>query len=203
MATARDVPSGMVRVIAPRVPMQTVVNGRFHTGITFRDFWIDRREVTNRQFAAFVDAGGYRNPAFWKHPFVTTNAKVVSWVEAMTHFRDQTGRPGPAAWVLGRYAEGQEAFPVTGISWYEAAAYSAFAGKDLPTLFQWNHVAGFNDVTAAVVPLANFAGRGIRPTAESTALHRFGAYRPCRQREGMGVQREFARTPLSSRRRLG
>jgi cephalosporin-C deacetylase-like acetyl esterase len=78
--------------------------------------------------------------------------------------------------VLGRYAEGQDAFPVTGISWYEAAAYSAFAGKDLPTLFQWNHVAGFNDVTAAVVPLANFAGRGIRPTAESTALHRFGAY---------------------------
>ena len=87
LATARDAPSGMVRVIAPRVPVQTVVNGGFHSGITFRDFWIDRREVTNRQFAAFVDAGGYRNPAFWKHPFVTVDAKVVAWVEAMTHFQ--------------------------------------------------------------------------------------------------------------------
>ena len=65
---------------------------------------------------------------------------------------------------------------MTGISWYEAAAYSAYAGKDLPTVFQWNHVAGFDDVTAAVVPLANFAGRGTQPTAESRALHRFGAY---------------------------
>ena len=48
--------------------------------------------------------------------------------------------------------------------------------RNLPTVFQWNHVAGFDDVTAAVVPLANFAGRGTQPTAESRALHRFGAY---------------------------
>ncbi len=29
-------------------------------------FWMDRFEVTNRQFKEFVDAGGYRKPEYWK-----------------------------------------------------------------------------------------------------------------------------------------
>src|SRR2546426_5415406 len=36
---------------------------------------------------------------------------------------------GPAAWELGDYSEGQADYPVTGISWYEAAAYAEFIGK--------------------------------------------------------------------------
>ena len=48
-------------------------------------------------------------------------------------FRDATGRPGPAGWELGRYPKDQADFPVTGISWFEAAAYCEYAGKALPT----------------------------------------------------------------------
>ena len=44
----------------------------------------------------------------------------------MKEFRDATGRPGPAAWELGNYPDGRDNFPVTGISWYEAAAYAEF-----------------------------------------------------------------------------
>ena len=67
-------------------------------------FWMDRFEVTNRQFKEFVDAGGYRKPEYWKQPFVK-DGQVVPWQQAISEFRDLTGRPGPATWQLGAYPE--------------------------------------------------------------------------------------------------
>ena len=40
-------------------------------------FWLDRHELTNRECKAFVDAGGYRRPELWKHPFVVAAADPV------------------------------------------------------------------------------------------------------------------------------
>jgi serine/threonine protein kinase len=95
-------------------------------------FFIDKCEVTNRRFKEFVDAGGYQNSRYWKQPFVR-DGKVLAWEEAMSLFRDSTDRPGPATWVSGDYPAGRADFPVSGVSWYEAAAYAEFAGKSLPT----------------------------------------------------------------------
>ena len=47
----------------------------------------------------------------------------------MGEFRDTTGRPGPSTWELGTYPDGQDDWPVSGVSWYEEAAYAAYAGK--------------------------------------------------------------------------
>ena len=69
---------------------------------------------------------------YWKEEFIK-NGKKLSWEQAMAEFTDQTGRPGPATWEAGSYPDGQDDYPVTGVSWYEAAAYSEFAGKSLPT----------------------------------------------------------------------
>ena len=55
----------------------------------------------------------------------------------MALFKDSTGRPGPATWVAGEYPAGQDDYPVTGVSWFEAAAYAEFAGKQLPTIYHW------------------------------------------------------------------
>ena len=38
--------------------------------IPLSEFWIDRYEVTNRQFKGFVDAGGYSKREYWKQPFI-------------------------------------------------------------------------------------------------------------------------------------
>ena len=103
-------------------------------------FFVDTFEVTNRQYQAFVDAGGYTNRAYWKQPFVRNNG-AVSWNEAMTSFRDPTGRPGPATWEGGHYPAGKADYPVSGVSWYEAAAYAVFAGKSLPVIAQAAEVA--------------------------------------------------------------
>ena len=58
------------------------------------DYWIDRFEVTNRQFKAFVDAGGYRTRDYWKEP-IAENGRTLSWDEAMATVPRHDGPAGP------------------------------------------------------------------------------------------------------------
>ena len=171
----RSAVAGMVRVDAPEqsVPM-FLVPGSDPVDVVYRDFWLDRYEVTNRQFKAFVDAGGYQRREFWLHEFVR-DGKAASWEDAMGSFRDATGRQGPATWQVGAYPDGQDDYPVTGVSWYEAAAYARFAGKSLPTLPHFFGVAGYF-LAARLLPEANFAGKGPVRVGTTAALSRFGAY---------------------------
>ena len=128
------------------------------------DFFIDRHEVTNREYAEFVRAGGYRRPEFWKHVFVK-DGRVTPFEEAMKNFVDVTGRPGPATWELGNYPAGQKDFPVAGVSWFEAAAYAAFAGKELPTVQQWQRAAFRTSLIQNGLPVLRLSNFGDRPVA--------------------------------------
>jgi len=65
------------------------------------------------------------------------NGSQLSWEEAMSYFKDQTGNFGPANWSSGIFPTGEDQYPVSGISWYEAAAYAEFSHKSLPTLYHW------------------------------------------------------------------
>src|SRR5687767_15876801 len=69
----------------------------------------------------------------------------------MERLRDSTGRSGPATWELGSYAEGQDEYPVGGISWFEAAAYARFVGKSLPTFYHWRAASGMDDIFSDVL----------------------------------------------------
>ena len=75
---------------------------------------------------------------------------------------DTTGRPGPAIWEQGAYPSGQDDYPVTGVSWYEAAAYARWAGKSLPTIYHWSRAADLR-LSGSVVPASNFSGKGLLP----------------------------------------
>jgi dienelactone hydrolase len=138
------------------------------------DFLMDRTEVTNAEYKVFVDGGGYQKPEYWKQQFVE-NGRTLSWDEAVGRFRDTTGRAGPAGWELGRFPTGQETHPVTGVSWFEAAAYAEFVGKSLPTAYHWTRAARLND-RSIVVPGSNFAGSGTVPVGSVGALNQFGTY---------------------------
>ena len=137
-------------------------------------FWLDRYEVTNQSFKAFVDGGGYRKPEYWKHPFVK-EGREIPWQDAMRLFVDSTGRPGPATWELGSYPEGQANYPVGGVSWYEAAAYAEYAHKSLPSVAHWQRAAGFG-YFSEILRLSNFSGQGPAPAGKYRGVGPFGTY---------------------------
>ena len=141
------------------------------------DYWLDKYEVTNREFQKFVDAGGYREHKYWKHTF-TKDGAVLSWAQAMAVFHDATGRPGPSTWAGGNYREGQGDFPVTGVSWYEAAAYADFVGKALPTIYHWYHASGGlgTDWISDILYLSNFGGEGPAPVGSHQGMAPHGSY---------------------------
>jgi serine/threonine protein kinase/formylglycine-generating enzyme required for sulfatase activity/predicted esterase len=108
--------------------------------VPVEDFFIDKYEVTNREYKEFIVAGGYYKSEYWKYAFVK-DGKPVAWEVAMNEFRDRTGLQGPRNWTGQNFPEGKAEHPVTDITWYEAAAYAAFRGKQLPTIFQWEKAA--------------------------------------------------------------
>jgi dienelactone hydrolase len=168
-----SVPAGMV----------TVPSGRYGLNITelgglgpfdMAQYYIDKFEVTNRQFKEFVDRGGYTNREYWKNPFVE-NGRTLTWEEAMTRFRDATGRPGPATWEGGRYPDGHEDYPVGGVSWYEADAYATFAGKSLPTIVHWYRAADAHS-SRYIMPLSNLGGPGVAPVGKYKGVGTYGTF---------------------------
>jgi TolB-like protein/formylglycine-generating enzyme required for sulfatase activity/Tfp pilus assembly protein PilF/dienelactone hydrolase len=143
--------------------------------VTLPDFWLDRTEVTNREYKEFINAGGYRDRKYWKVPFVK-EGRTFTFEQAMAELRDRTGRPGPSTWELGAYPEGQGDFPVGGVSWYEAAAYAAWARKQLPTAYHWYRAAGASGLFSDILTASNFSGKGPLPVTSTGGLGPFGTY---------------------------
>jgi dienelactone hydrolase len=169
----QDTPPDMVRAAALSTAVGlSIIPGSDLQSFSFPAFWIDRSEVTNREYKKFVDAGGYERRDLWTQP-ITKNGHTLSWDESRALFRDATGRPGPATWQGGTYPAGQDDFPVTGVSWYEAHAYLTFAGKQMLTLPHWVRVADFGGVSHTLLR-ANFGGRGPVAVGTTRALSRFG-----------------------------
>ena len=136
-------------------------------------FFIDRLEVTNRAYQEFVDKGGYQTQSYWKQPFVR-DGQELSWSDAMALLRDSTGRAGPATWAGGHYPEGKADYPVAGVSWFEAAAYAEFAGKNLPVFAQFAKMTA-NDADKFVIPLSNDS-QDLAPVGKSDTLGPYGTY---------------------------
>jgi len=161
-------PPGMVRI-----PGGGIERPEFPL-VEIGGYWMDQYEVTHRQFKEFVDVGGYRDEQYWTAPFVDRD-RELSWEEAMERLRDATGRPGPATWDLGTFPEGQGEYPVGGVSWYEAAAYCEFVGKDLPTVYHW-HGATAQDQLSDILDVSNFLGDGPAPVGEYSGLGDYGTF---------------------------
>lgn len=153
-------------------------------------YFIDKYEVSNAEFKEFINAGGYIKPELWKVPFVK-DGKEISMSEALSLLKDKTGLPAPRSWTNQTFAEGKADFPVTDITWYEAAAYAEFRGKKLPTVFQWEKAArdgafdprynampwGFIKQGETTDNRANFRGTGtVSVTSNEFGMSPFGAF---------------------------
>lgn len=137
-------------------------------------YYIDRFEVTNREFQQFIDKGGYRKREYWKEKFIQ-NGRELKWEEAMLLFRDRTGRAGPSTWEGGHYADGQGDYPVSGVSWYEASAYAVFAEKSLPILAQFFQ-ASPPQLAEYSVRLSNISRSSAAPVGSFQGLGPYGTY---------------------------
>jgi formylglycine-generating enzyme required for sulfatase activity len=110
--------------------------------VTLGAYFIDRTEVTNADYAKFVEATKHEPPVNWKS---------------------------------GSFPVGRGDFPVTGVSWQDAADYAAWAGKRLPTEAEWEAAARGSD--ARKYPWGNgwqsgFANIGLR-TAEKVEADKY------------------------------
>jgi serine/threonine protein kinase/dienelactone hydrolase len=143
-------------------------------GYSLPAFYIDRFEVTNRQYQEFVDGGGYEKRELWPDKF-EEDGRELSWSEAMAALRDSTGRPGPSTWEGGHYPEGQADYPVSGVSWYEASAYAAFAGKSLPAFAQW-YLTAPPDAGPHIIRASNISLNSLAPVGAFTGLGPYGTY---------------------------
>ncbi|MBZ0136165.1 MAG: protein kinase [Planctomycetes bacterium] len=94
--------------------------------------FMDRYLVTNEQFKAFIDDGGYTKEKLWH-----ADARPY-----LSLFKDSTGQPGPAAWAEGGYDTSLAKHPVAGVSWYEADAFARWSGRRLPGADEWEIAAG-------------------------------------------------------------
>ncbi|HUS20140.1 MAG TPA: bifunctional serine/threonine-protein kinase/formylglycine-generating enzyme family protein [Terriglobales bacterium] len=167
--------AGMVRV-SPAGGFKTLFIPGFEDmpELELADYWMDQYEVTNREFKAFVNAGGYQKREYWKVPFVR-DGKTVSWEDALVQFHDAAGRPGPKDWLQGEFPPGHEHYPVTGISWYEAMAYAQYMGKTLPTIYHWNRAAGPR-FAAFIVPASNFGTAGALAVGTKPGMSPWGTF---------------------------
>ena len=167
------IPPGMVRIPTTQIPI-----GKLH------DFFIGKYEVTNKEYKAFIDAGGYLKMEYWKQS-VIKDGKELTWDEAMKEFVDQSDQAGPSTWVGGDYPEGKGDYPVSGVSWYEAAAYAEYAGMSLPTAAHWNVAMGaFTPMIqvpqlggfAILAPFCNFNEKGTVAVGSLSGITAYGAY---------------------------
>ncbi len=101
-----------------------------------------RRPVSNAEFRAFIEDGGYRRAEFWMSEGFAT-ARAEAWLGPL--YWDAAGETEFS--LSGRRPIDPHA-PVCHVSWFEADAYARWAGARLPNEAEWELAAAAMDPDA-------------------------------------------------------
>ncbi len=105
--------------------------------VLLRDYRIADRPVSVGDYLDFIADGGYRRPEFWLSDGWAT-VQSQGWEAPFYGHREEDGW---SAFTLHGQRPLRLDEPACHISYYEAAAYAAWAGKRLPTEFEWEAAA--------------------------------------------------------------
>jgi ergothioneine biosynthesis protein EgtB len=131
-------------------------------------FELADRLVSNAEYQAFVDDGGYERPELWLADGWTL-VQAQGWTGPL-YWLDRDGEQ--MEYTLYGPAPRRESKPVCHVSGYEADAYARWAGARLPTEAEWEHAAASLDVASC----GRDHGLGLHPAAAADAQRQyFGA----------------------------
>ena len=106
--------------------------------VLLRPFRIAARPVTNGEYQAFIADGGYRRPEFWLSDG-WARVQEEGWDAPLYWLKDDDGTE--SVFTLSGVQPLDPNAPVEHVSFFEAAAYAAWARARLPTEFEWEAAA--------------------------------------------------------------
>jgi iron(II)-dependent oxidoreductase len=134
-----SVPGAQARIgYAEAQPGFAFDNERPSMTVRLAGYDIDSAPVSAGEFALFVDAGGYDQPAYWP-------GLAGAWRAQSTCAHPQRWRLGPDGRWQARWFDQWEPLahgaPAVHLNAFEAQAYCLWAGRRLPSANEWEHAA--------------------------------------------------------------